>query len=245
MTLEEKVASWIEAQGYPLEMQVAEYVRASRGWWDHGRTYVDPETGKTREVDVMAIFDAGQGTRSSVQLVVECKHTRDKPWVVFTTDNHVLSPFGYLSGLPHTQAADSVLDRLDAKQTAARRTTFAQPEREGFRLVKAFSPAQDTAYQAVGTLMNGCRSLAELMGSRSDSHILFVPVLVLDGPLFECSLPPDEASSVTREVPSATLVQPVGDGGRMPIKVITIDALPAYLDAVGQDAAWWGELMTT
>lgn len=226
-------------------MKVAEYVRASSGWWDHGRTYVDPESGKIREIDVMAVFGADKERRSSVQLVIECKHTRDKPWVVFTTDNHVLSSFGYLSGLPHTQAADSVLDRLVARQTETRGTTFAQPEREGFRLVKAFSPAQDTAFQAVGTLMNGCRSLAERMGSASDFRIVFVPVIVLDGPLFECFLPPDQESPVTRAITSATLVQPVGNGDRMPIQVMTIDALPAYLAAVGQDAPWWGALMNT
>jgi hypothetical protein len=76
MALDESVRSWLTAQGYPLEMRVAEIIRESNAGWDHGRVYQDPITGKYREIDLMGYFDFWGEFKLGVHLVFECKHTR-------------------------------------------------------------------------------------------------------------------------------------------------------------------------
>jgi len=244
VTLNEKVADWIDGQGYPLELKVAEAVRASNGWWDHGRVYTDLESGKVREIDVMAVFRTTDERRgATLQLIIECKHTRDKPWVIFTTDDHVLSAQGYVSALPHTERVRARLRQASEMSETQRVSALAAPEREGFRLVKAMTPAQDTAYQATGTLVGAGRSLAAHMSAASDAEIVFVPVLVIDGPLFEAFLAPGAERLTVQPASTATLVQPMGNGDRMPIKVVTFEALTDYLAEVATSAKVLGGLL--
>src|SRR5436309_14473721 len=96
MTLEQRVRSWLKAQGYPLEMRVAEILRASGAGWDHGRVYHDQVTGKPREIAVVGYFDLWEKPEFSIHLVFECKHTRDKPWILFSTANPMFSNLLYV-----------------------------------------------------------------------------------------------------------------------------------------------------
>ena len=81
MSIEDNLRTLIDSQGYPLELRTAEALRRAGLWWDHGRTYTDPVTGKVREIDLVA--DLGRGGNRGVQAILECKHVgKGKPWVM-------------------------------------------------------------------------------------------------------------------------------------------------------------------
>ena len=79
-----KVESALARSGVPLEMYVAQQFR--RGGFDVAQAefYEDPISEQQREIDIVATRSEKIGD-DSVRLVfaVECKASRDKPWVMF------------------------------------------------------------------------------------------------------------------------------------------------------------------
>ena len=81
--LKNKVTAWIETQGYPLEMRVASALREVGFDVSQGEYYDDPETQTAREIDVVAVKGDDYGLLE-VSIVVECKKSADKPWVLLS-----------------------------------------------------------------------------------------------------------------------------------------------------------------
>jgi len=85
-SIEVRLQEWLEKEGYPLEFRAAAAFRRAgfnvvRGW------YVDGEPGgKRREIDLLAM-DRAPGCQIGVDVVVECKWSGDKPWVVFSRED--------------------------------------------------------------------------------------------------------------------------------------------------------------
>ena len=82
-----RVQSWLEQQGYPLELQVGQ-IASGAGWaMRHEVAYVDPHEEKTRTIDVLAQAGAhnGRGEMVSVALAIECKQNGD-PWVTVRSE---------------------------------------------------------------------------------------------------------------------------------------------------------------
>src|SRR5688572_3796347 len=142
-TLEEKVRTWLAEHGYPLEMRVARVFRSTGIAADHHRVYEDPVTSKTREIDVVGYLDHRE---LSVHLVLECKHSRDKPWVLFCSSNQVLTGRGYVLSLPCTMEAKTALSVLGDDIVVQKMAMFRRPPLVGFRLIRAHTDNQDAAY---------------------------------------------------------------------------------------------------
>lgn len=228
MSLEDNLRKWIDSQGYPLEMQVAEALRAAGAFWDHGRVYEDPLTGKSREIDLIGSFGSG------IQLIFECKHSTNKSWVLFCTDRHILSPVGQVLAHPTTDRQRQRLERVSGEEAVQALSLFVRPDLIGFNLVAAHGGNQDAAFQGVGTLMSSSAALAK-RGSEFEHSILYLPVLVVDAPLFECWLPAAGGQYELRQVSCGSLVQPTGDGRRWIVRVVHVDALDSWLTQVEQD----------
>src|SRR5437764_1147187 len=115
--LQSKLLSWLATEGYPFELRVGRALHDAE--WDvfHGRHYLDPDTAKLREIDVHAAFGPYVGdTRGlgmvSINLVIECKVTSAKPWIVFTSrqSDDELRLAGHLTpGEPASQALADAL----------------------------------------------------------------------------------------------------------------------------------------
>jgi hypothetical protein len=98
------VKTWLENQRYPLEMSVASE------FYKHGFSvkqssyYIYPETGKSREIDVMAAKSLFTGNYSAkIRFVVECKASKKKPWVIFSRENEIHPRFTTLSSAKNKQ----------------------------------------------------------------------------------------------------------------------------------------------
>jgi len=85
-SIERKVLEWLKTEGWPFEIRVGREF-AKNGWKvRHGEFYTDPVKSIPREVDIIATTSSQDGTGVvNLDLVIECKVTRDKPWVGFTS----------------------------------------------------------------------------------------------------------------------------------------------------------------
>jgi len=142
-------------------MRVAEILRETGVTADHYRVYEDPITGKNREIDVVGYLDQ---PRLSVHLVIECKHSQDKPWVLFCTMHHRITPNGYVVSVPATPKARELIEPLAYDESVQNMIMFKARSLVGFRLVRAYTDNQDTAFHAVVGVSSASISTAEAIG---------------------------------------------------------------------------------
>jgi hypothetical protein len=186
MSMTENVRQWLEGEGFPLEMRVAAAFRKTGFDVRQSSLYTDPESAKNREIDVIATDPDHIGI-VEIHFVVECKSSK-KPWVLLTSED-VLSNYNRLFAL-------GVLSK-DVLKSFAHRTGelmetlpwLRKSSRSGYALRHAFSGSHDFAYSAAMSVAKACDSLVRQPDARYIApFILAFPVIVIDTPLFECTL---------------------------------------------------------
>jgi hypothetical protein len=200
-SLEERVLTWLSKQGYPFELTVGELLRTA-GWEvEYGRLYIDPSTGKTREIDVLATTRYGSKEHQSAiyfKLAIECKTSRDKPWIVFSSPIDSLFQAVPLSLFPGDLAQLAILDALP--DDPSQWSILNLGPRLGHGITTAFSEGKkgdpSTAYAAVQGALSAAAALnaedekfALGMGGTNFSVVgIVMPLVVLEGSLFEYSI---------------------------------------------------------
>lgn len=194
--LTQEVIRWFGETGYPLEMHTARAMRQGGFSVESSAVFSDPETSKSREIDVLA-WKRDATAAYACLFPIECKASK-KPWVVLTSPNQEYS-FGGLWIGTYSKAARSafgpkVLDFVRIYGEVFGGFTG------GFGLKQAFGGEHDPAYSACISLLKACRSLCD---SKDESQIEFsFPTIVVDTPIFELDLAIDGTVSV-REVPQS------------------------------------------
>ncbi|MEA2007492.1 MAG: hypothetical protein U9O54_00040, partial [Chloroflexota bacterium] len=93
----EAALKWASKQGFHMEMKVARAFENAGFITSLLSHYSDPDTNKTREIDVVAMISKKvRGLTVQIQFFIECKHTKD-PWVVFTSQQIKPKPFEFFS----------------------------------------------------------------------------------------------------------------------------------------------------
>jgi hypothetical protein len=187
LTLIPKVREWLENQGFPLEMQTAAAFRAAGFVVNQSSFYGDSETGKSREIDVVATHPDDLGI-ISIRFVIECKGGK-KPWVLLCSHDTLRNYNRLLAFAASSKTARHVLvsHLEDFKALEARIPWIEKKGLIGYSLRQAHSE-KDTAYEAAAGLTKACNSFTVEDG-KSPKRIAFAfPVIVVDGPLIRCSL---------------------------------------------------------
>ncbi|MFC9473070.1 hypothetical protein ACFTS5_12885 [Nocardia sp. NPDC056952] len=198
-----KIAKWLREQGYPLEMRTARALAANDidttlGWY-----YADIETGQQRETDIYAYarrsYPDDEYAVVQISLAIECKSSKDKPWILFTDGPTRMS------------------------STARRNQRFVSPDRKwirtlqvesaelplldgysphGYALVRAF--AGDNQDAAFGAMLSTAKAAAGIQrwhqqARRGEDTInsIVLPVLLVDAPLLQCELDSDGNERLT------------------------------------------------
>lgn len=79
------VRKWLKSQGFPLEMFAAKTLQSAGFVVGHSEYFTDPTESKARETDVVArlsIPASDANTDLFLCMVVECKTSRNKAWVL-------------------------------------------------------------------------------------------------------------------------------------------------------------------
>jgi hypothetical protein len=186
--LDNKVLEWIKKTGFPLEMQAASAFRAAGFEIRQSYTYPDPQSDKGREIDVLAQDpDPNRIGIIEIFFVLECKAST-KPWVVLTSENALANynqifAFAVTSEAASKVLADQIFDDLQIPSYLKR------PSKCGYGFRQALGNNNDIAYGAAISAIKACRGITQDSLSSKIPRLSFAfPAIVVDSPLFECSL---------------------------------------------------------
>lgn len=225
------VRTWLEASGRGLEL------RTARAFRKHGAKpvaqsflYVDPETQKQREGDVLANYgwSGMEDVPCTLTAVVECKSGRDKPWVAFydrsfsrgaELANWVAFAHGPFTGItqPLTDlwVGEPPFDenRVATHVAAAHTDESKNPANDAVRQVMSAARAQRAEY--IRTQNTAKRGL------------VVVPVVVTAAPLVECALDSDGEVQL-KSIASFVLAGGWEGGQARRVFVLNEDAVPGF-----------------
>lgn len=187
-TAQDRVHEWLEKSGYPLEMEVAAVLYAEGFSITPSYIYTDDDSGKNREIDILATKSDKVGF-SHVGFIIECKSTPN-PWVVFKSKD-ASSYANTLVGLNlHTETANSAIERLRSKPSNVK-WRLQRRDDFGYGLRETSSGQNDSAYSICTSLIKASRSWLSSPRVASPRVAFAFPILVVDSPVFECSLNDD------------------------------------------------------
>ncbi len=243
--VKDQVEAWIKSEGFALEMRVAKMFQASCAVVDQSQYYMDPTTDKMREIDVVARHIALiGGAMVEFIFVVECKSSKDKPWVLFTHEgprsfNVTLATHNRLA----TTLGDVLLLELSTLNAVQVNFLFRQPTRIAHGVTCAFQNNKDVAYAAVQGALSAATSVVDHseqpkqgLSERKAIQIVW-PVVVVDGLLFESYLT-DQGKVVVGEVDLGALLQlsTAFKGGGCWVDIVPLKKLPVFIEEM--DRAW-------
>ena len=194
--LDAKVREWLEHEGYPLEFRVAQKLRNARFAVRQGSYIRDSEQNAPREIDVLAFLDGRVKKRLlRVYHVIECKWSKDKPWVVFTSDQR-MAPAACITQTIASEFGSAVLWKEAGLLYLQELEVFATPKRSGFNGRQALTKeGADRFYSAMKSVVSLTKSLVD---SYDDSNrkrrtlpeavAVGFPVIVVQGELYEAFL---------------------------------------------------------
>jgi hypothetical protein len=208
--LESKIKTWLEEQGYPLEMRVACAFRRAGFRVVQSDYYKDPTSGTQREIDVVAHTDRHfEGLLVRVEFVIECKSSKSKPWLMFCASDQRLADPARVAQRPASQIASHGLHKLAQREDIQRLDLFSVTHPPAYGLTQAFTSGADVAYSAL-TTVSAAAAAAVIEANqysvpkRPVAQIVF-PAVAVEGKLFSCVLQ-DDASIAVAEVQHGTLL---------------------------------------
>lgn len=188
--LKNKISIWLNKHGYPHEMEVAKLFSVAGFQVIQSEYYIDNESKATREVDIIAdINKRYNDILIKISFVVECKTNKDKPWIVFTSSGFTFSNKANISQRAASKLGRFALLKLLDSYPYLDYSFFQNPERGGYNLIESFQQGKDIAYSSLFSVTKA--TLFEIKESNKSEfpicHLL-VPIIVLNGKLYECYL---------------------------------------------------------
>lgn len=184
-----KVLEWVKKTGFPLEMEASSAFRAAGFEIRQSFTYPDPQSEKGREIDVLAQDPDLIGV-IDISFVLECKSS-PKPWVVLTSKD-ALANYNRLFAFAIT--SEDVKSALVSKsyREEGLLSYLQRPSKGGYGFRQALGNNNDVAYAAAIGALKACKGVVANRATSSFPHLAFAfPVIVVDSPLFECTLEED------------------------------------------------------
>jgi hypothetical protein len=130
VALTDEVRQWLDDQGFALEMRAAAAFREAGFEVRQSRHFMDAETGKAREIDVLATDPDIMGI-VAIHFAIECKSTK-KPWVLLASEDVLsgcnrLFAFGVLTEKTIRAFAEHIRELLDTLPWLRKRVLSAIP----------------------------------------------------------------------------------------------------------------------
>jgi len=238
----EKVKRWLRSTGAPFEMATARTVLSHGLGLQQGQTYIDPEEGTHREIDVVASSSLSFGDNATLELaaVFECKNA-PTPWVLYRSPPHysqadphfdrIASPEGE-RWLAKAQFIDGLLRSplwirevrpaygLGTSALGPKGEGGSQP-REGASKPKDNQP--DRAHEALFQVVKASLALAQQVGKagRVRRFVVVFPVIAVRGLLFEAWLEDGDVVVHETERGQVHWSYPGSTHGRVLVEVVT------------------------
>lgn len=187
MEIQEKLIKWLEEQGYPLEFNVANFLNALRYNVIQSEYYNDPETGTKREIDVVAYKqEVINGVLIRFSFIIECKTSRDKPWILFSTKEKGISEKAMIFQTPSSSFGNYFLEKLTFQENFTNQL-FNIDGRTSFGVTQAFTTGKDVTYEAIMNVAKATNDISKEVNHSEKGVICSIcfPIVVIEGRLFE------------------------------------------------------------
>lgn len=202
--LKSSILDWLDEQGYPLELVIAQMLKKNGFSVFQSGYYTDYQTEKYREIDITAqkFNNPKHSVSFQISFHIECKSSAEqgsKPWLLFTSGSQRDIVFGfenilmsnliyrYFWRLAETKPDSEVLQKL-------RELPLLDLKNIGYGLTQAHESGRDVTYKA---LMSSVKSSVhrviqfdKLYNPRPNKYVggIAFPVIVIEEQLYECSL---------------------------------------------------------
>ncbi|AKV97928.1 hypothetical protein ACP86_18205 [Marinobacter sp. CP1] len=236
ISLDEKVKRWVEKEGYPLEFSTAHKFKKRRFSVEQSY-FAKDENGKAREVDVLATANVPIG-RSFLRIkhVVECKWSKDKPWVLFKDEKRFAT--SALAAQLISSSAGQAIAWAAAGNEEFKELGMFKGEGFSFSGRQAFSKGNDLFYQAVQGVVSNCLNITRFYDEYEfapEDHMLAVitlPLIVIEGGLHEATYAPESDELQLNSINHARLRWKGNERRQLNtvIDVVTSDYLDTFLD---------------
>ena len=197
--LEGKVRDWLSQEGYPLEFYAASVLQAAQARVHRG-LYTRDGDGNAREIDVQGdwTLSVQDGKSLRLSMIIECKWSKSKPWVVFSQLGHGMGPAAAVTQAVGCPVGQSLMWWAAGTSALQAAFPFATSGRVGFDGVQALSKGKDPVYSA----LQGLTTKAQLSSAQVADEVfrnpivpqafaqVFFPVVVVDGEVFEAFASP-------------------------------------------------------
>lgn len=240
--LSEKIKSWINKEGYPFEMTVARIFRKHNLQVYESSYYLDSETGKYREIDLLVYYVRHlSGNRVfNVKFIIECKYA-PQPWLLFD------SPDGAYKNLTidylikgNTSGQEFLRQFGSYDKTSTEGNLFIYDSNIGYGLIETMKNKNegriDLAYKSVDAAFKVVEH--EIDKNKENHHVceLYIPIVVIKGKLFKCSQDDKEETHVN-EINHANLLwkKKLDTLGFGFINIVTIDHLDDLIHKLIKD----------
>lgn len=209
--LTQKVAKWLSASGYPLEMRVSSAFRKAGFRVFQSDSYIDPETGETREIDVVAVRELETPEfMVSLHFVVECKLSPDKPWILFLNGGKVNNKRGLVAQNIANGMGQALLRTMAIKAPDLVGTLLCPSAPFAYGMTEAL--AKDGNSNCYKAIMSSSKAAAAGAVKAGGQHLwlnqlsVFLPAIVVDGALFNAQLQDDSGELQLDRIDGGTLV---------------------------------------
>ena len=151
--LMEKLAAWMNSEGYPTEFRTANIFR-KYGFHTTQGEYIKGAEDTKREIDVLArnTYDRDFGFIRACY-VAECKWALNKPWVVFVSLSTRMATSALAAQTISSILGSAVMWVIAGHEKLKSMDTFLVPERGGFGGRQAFSTGRDHFYSAMQSVV--------------------------------------------------------------------------------------------
>jgi len=236
-SLENKLYAWLETQGYPLEMRVAKAFQTSGARVIQSDYYTDTSTEESREIDVVAYWQSTiEDLLIRVSFVVECKSSKEKPWILFVSPEARLTPSARVVQRAASELGRRTLLRISKEASIQSLPIFKLPEAPGYSITQAFTSGHDVCYAAASAVANAAIATTNETDKPSSGfqrpailQIVF-PVLVTEARLFAAALEEDGSVSINEEKSGVLLWRnPIVGLPHTIIHVVTLNALSDFI----------------
>lgn len=197
----QRLYGWVESSGRALELRAARSFHGTRNIEQLNQSvfYEDQVSKQQREGDVLAVlrYATSSGLAVSIDVALECKASKDYPWVAFYDDREFVPDQPRLWFLYNREVGwdDRDLSALVARWLDA---PALSTNRLATHVVSAFGKdGKNFASDAVRQTMSFARARAQdnysYVGDRKGLRAvkLALPVVVTQAPLFTCELAAD------------------------------------------------------
>ena len=256
MEIESKILTWLNKEGYPLEMETASIAKDAGFEVSQSDYYIDPEDSGAREIDlVVNNSNYGGGYTKSYNLFIECKSSKkSKPWIVFSNENellmhtnsiedHVLKMQCY-SSLITNDHGDGILSNAFIEDKLANMYPKLGVEPMiGHGITQAFSEGADIPFKAMMSATKAAMSHIDRFGKPllSIPCVVAVPVVVIDSPLYSVSYDPAKKEFNITNISRAEILWKhlVAGKSRNAVFIVEKSSLKDFFADCKKASDWW------